>query len=255
MRDRGFIPTQAKSVVHEARNGVLMCKNHHGLFNAYFFYIRWVPEVRYCSLSFTVATHTTPLSQFGHFVFVNHSQHPASEQYHGHAINLNAGDPCLPFHGAFLIQEMRVRGRWPFRTDRPISVPIDWQGCLPAADDDDDHHNNNKRPGNPDPEGNDAANRETPPSAVMRMPPLPTLDSGLNTHLIEDTLFSVNAATRRQPQTFTPTNLFANPAELRAMKHSFSQQPNWKAAVVEGETWEGSAEENIAKWGRLVGRP
>ena len=244
-----------------------MCKNHHGLFNAYFFYIRWVPEVRYCSLSFTVATHTTPFSQFRRFVFVNHSQDPGAEQYHGHSINLNAGDPRLPFHGAFLIQEMRVRGRWPFRTDRPITVPINWQGHFPAPDDDDDgdgdghddhnnNNNNNKHPGNPDPErGNDAANHDILPSTVMRTPPLPTLDSGLNRDLNEDNSFSVNAATRRQPQTFTPTNLFANPAELRAMKHSFSQQPNWKAAVVEGETWEGSAEENIAKWGRLVGRP
>jgi hypothetical protein len=37
------------------------------------------------------------------------------------------------------------------------------------------------------------------------------------------------------------------------MKRSFSQQPNWKAAVVEGETWEGTAEDNIEKWVKLVG--
>ena len=48
MRDRGFIPRQAKSVAHEARNGVLMCKNHQSSFEGHLFYIRWVPEVRYC---------------------------------------------------------------------------------------------------------------------------------------------------------------------------------------------------------------
>jgi hypothetical protein len=48
-------------------------------------------------------------------------------------------------------------------------------------------------------------------------------------------------------------NPFANPAQLAALKESFHQQPNWKAAVVEAETWEGSAEENILKWKKLAG--
>jgi hypothetical protein len=36
------------------------------------------------------------------------------------------------------------------------------------------------------------------------------------------------------------------------MKYS-TQQPNWKAAIVEGESWEGTAEENTAKRQDLVG--
>lgn len=52
---------------------------------------------------------------------------------------------------------------------------------------------------------------------------------------------------------FTPTNPFANPAELQSLKDSFSRQPNWKASVLEGETWEGTAEENVKKWQRLMG--
>jgi hypothetical protein len=50
---------------------------------------------------------------------------------------------------------------------------------------------------------------------------------------------------------FIPTNPFANPTELQALKESFAEQPNWKAAVMEGTTWEGSADENAAKWRKL----
>lgn len=188
---------------------------------------------------------------------MNHSQTQDLEKYHGRAINLNADDSRVAFHGSFLIQEMRVRGRWPFRADRLISLPIQWQrwihalaptGATAADDDDgddDSNNNNNEQHGSLDPAGEDAAHNILP-SAVMQMPPL-IPDSGFN-HQNEDTSFPVNATTRQQPQTFTPTNLFANPAKLQAIKHSFSQEPNWKATVVEGETWEGTAEDNIEKW-------
>ena len=45
MRERKFIPTPAKSVQHEPRNGIILCPNHHALFDAYCFYIRWVLQV------------------------------------------------------------------------------------------------------------------------------------------------------------------------------------------------------------------
>ena len=48
------------------------------------------------------------------------------EVYHGRAINLHEGDGRLPFHSAFLFREMRVRGYWPLRADRPIPLPIAW---------------------------------------------------------------------------------------------------------------------------------
>lgn len=204
--------------------------------------------------------------QYKRFCFVNHSQDGTLEQYHGRAINLNADDSRVPFHGAFLSQEMRVRGRWLFRADRPISLPIDWQTWIPTiADNDgdsdgDDGDNGNGSGGhghgrwhgggNGSPGPARGSTRSIFPSA---MPPLLTPDSGFG-NLNEDTSFSAYAATRQQPLTFTPTNPFTNPAELQAIKHSFSQQPNWKAAVVEGETWEGTAEDNIEKWQKLVGR-
>jgi hypothetical protein len=49
---------------------------------------------------------------------------------------------------------------------------------------------------------------------------------------------------------FIPTN-FANPVTLQGLKDSFAEQPTWKAAVVEGNTWEGNADENATKWRRL----
>jgi hypothetical protein len=48
-------------------------------------------------------------------------------------------------------------------------------------------------------------------------------------------------------------NPFANRIELEALRRSFAEEPNWKAAVVEGETWEGTTEENVEKWRELVG--
>jgi predicted restriction endonuclease len=45
MKEQGFVPESAKGVAHEARNGILLCVNHHTLFNTLCYYIRWVPEV------------------------------------------------------------------------------------------------------------------------------------------------------------------------------------------------------------------
>ena len=45
MKEEGFVPQQAKSVAHEARNGILMCATHHILFDQFYYYIRWVPDV------------------------------------------------------------------------------------------------------------------------------------------------------------------------------------------------------------------
>ena len=44
----------------------------------------------------------------------------------------------------------------------------------------------------------------------------------------------------------------ANPSDFEELMRSSRQQPNWKATVIEGESWEGSAEENIAKYQRVM---
>jgi len=193
------------------------------------------------------------------FVLVNHSQHQDLELYHGRAISLVPSDPRVPFHGSFLIHEMRVRGWWPFRANRSILLPIKWQAwILRAANDDNDNNGN----GNDEQhDAHDAAlagsNDATSRNALLPVTQIPPPAFTSNTrfdhqHPNDNNPFSVGAATRLHPQMFTPTNPFANPAELRDLKRSFAQQPNWKAALVEGESWEGSAEENIAKWRGLV---
>ena len=48
-------------------------------------------------------------------------------------------------------------------------------------------------------------------------------------------------------------NPFQDPELLESMRHQWQQLPNWKAATVEGLTWEGTAEENAKKYAELVG--
>jgi hypothetical protein len=144
---------------------------------------------------------------------------------------------------------VRVRGRWPLRDDRPISSPIDWQIWIHPKDHAHEDHGAN------DGVDNDPAKSDNLLSNAMQVP---SVTSTRNTNIVhqhpnDENSIPVSAPTRRHPLTFTPTNPFANPAELQAMKRSFVEQPNWKAAMVEGESWEGSAEENIAKWRGLVG--
>lgn len=158
--------------------------------------------------------HTASL-QARRFVLINHSQMPTLERWHGRAINLRADNNRLPFHGAFLVHEMRVRGWWTFRADRPFSLPIPW--VFDEAD-----------------------NRRMQSDSIS---------NGPKSH---DSISTNPTSAGQQPKMFTPTNPFANPTELQSLKDSFSKQPNWKAAVLEGETWEGTAEENVDKWKRLI---
>jgi hypothetical protein len=49
------------------------------------------------------------------------------------------------------------------------------------------------------------------------------------------------------------SNPFQDPGMLESMRQQWQQLPNWKAAQVEGLTWEGTAEENAKKYVDLVG--
>lgn len=64
--------------------------------------------------------------QFKRFVLINRSKSEDLERYHGRAINLHADDNHVPFHGAFLLHEMRVRGFSPMYRDRAVPLPILW---------------------------------------------------------------------------------------------------------------------------------
>lgn len=49
------------------------------------------------------------------------------------------------------------------------------------------------------------------------------------------------------------SNPFQDPELLESMLRECQQLPNWKSAMVEGLTWEGTAEENAKKYTDLVG--
>jgi hypothetical protein len=152
------------------------------------------------------------------------------EQYHGRAVRLLQHDPRSPFHGAFLFHEMRLRGFWPLSYDRPISLPILWQTWIRTNSD-----------GDPVEIGDDGDTVSDVADAVNED--------------IPDYRHSRRSDDRGSMKWLILTNPFANVAELDTLKRSFAQQPNWKAAVVEGESWDGTAQENISKWKGLVGPP
>jgi len=45
LKTTGFVPSFAKSVLHEPRNGIILCYQHYGDFDGYRFFIRWTPSV------------------------------------------------------------------------------------------------------------------------------------------------------------------------------------------------------------------
>ena len=130
---------------------------------------------------------------------------------------------------------MRVRGYWPLREDRAIPLPIRWVDWI-TADDEDDHdgggrggHGGQVSRGRQ--VGYGRGSNETSGRLLRSRGPVP--------------------GSSASEKVFIPRNPFTNPASLKALKKSFAKQPNWKAAVMEGTTWEGNANENVAKWRKL----
>lgn len=93
-----------------------MCRNHHALFKAYDFFIRFFPDVSLTSSSGQCIDGIHEQSR--KFVLVNYAGCPDLEQFHGKAIALDIKDPHVPLPSLFIIYEMRVRGFHPFE---PIS--------------------------------------------------------------------------------------------------------------------------------------
>ena len=115
--------------------------------------------------------------------------------FHGRAINLQEDDDRLPFHATFLFHEMRARGYWPLCGDRAIPLPIPWVDWMNRSDGGRGH-------GGHGGSGHHLRSHGSVPSA---------------------------------PEMFIPTNLFENHSKLQQLKDSFAKQPNWEAAVKEGE--------------------
>ncbi|KAF8837598.1 hypothetical protein BDN67DRAFT_908992 [Paxillus ammoniavirescens] len=117
LKRRRWIPGQAKAAPHhEPRDGMLMCKSHHGQFDAYDFFIRFFPDIR-------------------KFVFINYSGNRFTRQFYGKAIALDINDKYAPFPSMFIIHEMCVRGFHPFQPVVP-TVPdgIPWQDWVLSND-------------------------------------------------------------------------------------------------------------------------
>ena len=182
------------------------------------------------------------------------------EVHHGKAINLDASDDRLPFHGAFLFHEMRVRGYWPLREDRAIPLPIHWVDWLTTDDDDDNGDNRDSDDGaggggdGDNGDGGGRGGRGKHGGQVSRgRGERGGRGRGGNSETSGRLLRSHGSVpgSSASGKVFIPSNPFTNPSSLKALKKSFAKQPNWKAAVMEGTTWEGNADENTAKWCKL----
>jgi hypothetical protein len=57
---------------------------------------------------------------------------------------------------------------------------------------------------------------------------------------------------KKSPTTVVFKNPMTNPSELEGVMRLARQQPSWRAAVIECESWDGTTEENIAKYLRVL---
>ena len=153
---------------------------------------------------------------------------------------------------------MRVRGYHPLREDRAIPLPIRWVDWLTTddgdEDDGDDRDSDDGVGGGGDGEGDNGDRggrggrdrRGGRGGQVGRGRERGGRGRGGNLRSSGPVPGSSASG-----KVFIPSNPFTNPASLEALKKSFAEQPNWKAAVREGTTWEGNADENAAKWRKL----
>lgn len=167
------------------------------------------------------------LSKARKFIFVNHSQTPEDEQLHGKAVFLNPDNHRVPFHTLFIVHECCVCGRWPFLSDGliddaflfqdRIGIPVD--GNLASK-------NTHTRPAN------------IPTVTHTRTEGTSSLPSSLSQ--------SQTAPSSSQFVTFT--HPFSSPQILEEEVELLRDEPTWKACVMEGTTWNGSAQENTDKY-------
>jgi len=162
------------------------------------------------------------------YVFVNYSGHPDYKDYHGKAVALEAHHRHAPFPSLFIIHEMRVRGFHPFQPVNPdIGLAYPFQEWIVAGDLFDEasssfKHNTSDAQHNPS-EGSDTE---------MEVPTTPPQDGGAS-----DSLPALNRN---------------NIADILAATYSL---PSWKACVVDGTSWNGTAEENIQRYHELLTEP
>lgn len=151
------------------------------------------------------------------FVIINHSRLPELEVFHGHATLLSC-NPTMPFPIAFLFIEARTRGYWPDQPDRHLHVQ-----------------------------------RAKTPYALS-LPPPSIIDETMaaNASTVGRGAWSSAGASYDGKGTIHLSDPFANPKELEELMAGYRRLPTWKAAIVEGTSWAGTAEENIALYRREI---
>jgi hypothetical protein len=190
------------------------------------------------------------------FVFINHSQHPELEAFHGKAIRLDHQNTRVPFHGAFLIREMRVRGRWPRRRDRPISLSS-LRSSISETTNPDRHTDGTT---GLDRHGDSGGHNEAPSGGGVSSCGNDTNLSTATSSGLFSSLDASNTGQQRLSSSEIPSaqdmiilsDPFKDPAHLETLKRSFALQPNWKAAMLEGQRFDGTADENIQRYKNLV---
>ncbi|KAF8253415.1 hypothetical protein K440DRAFT_576510 [Wilcoxina mikolae CBS 423.85] len=122
LRLHHWIPAAAKSVEHECRNGVIMCKNHLTAFHNFQYFVRFVPERK----------------EYVFYNFLNHREYIA---YHNLPLRLDPNHVLAPFPMAFLWQERIARARYPGDAALTLTPPHErsspttqTQAPLPEAD-------------------------------------------------------------------------------------------------------------------------
>ncbi|EEB91403.1 hypothetical protein MPER_10239 [Moniliophthora perniciosa FA553] len=165
-------------------------------------------------------------------ILVNHSRHPEISKYHGKAVWVKMDSDFAPSATLFLLHEACVRAFWCTTGDRPIPLPIVYQDAFLEADtareeegDDGDGYRGNGR--------NDESTEEEDGPTTSRK----TLDR--------------NETVGQVPSSGFYT-LSWNPVQLQHVISSARQLPTWKQSLVENESWEGTAEENIEKYRTLM---
>ncbi|KAF8585920.1 hypothetical protein K439DRAFT_1646404 [Ramaria rubella] len=210
LKDRNWIPSQAKDFPrHEPRDGLLMCRNHHSLFDEYAFFIRFLPDIR-------------------KFILINYSCDPALQVFHGKAIALDIRDRYAPFPSLFIIHEMRVRGFHPFEPVAPaLRNDYPWQDWIVSEQVYDNASGSFKRYRQSH-HGNNGSSAQLQLLSQLEMDGAGGESSGGRTAVLNENVIADILA-------FT-----------RAM-------PSWKACQIEGTSWAGTAEENIATYVSSIG--
>ncbi|KAG6835003.1 hypothetical protein H0H93_005678 [Arthromyces matolae] len=208
LKERNWIPQKAKAEPkHEPRGGMRLCPNHRSQFDAYNFFIRYVPDLR-------------------KFIFINYSQRPELQDFHGKAVGLDINDVHAPFPSLFIIHEMRVRGFHPFQPLAPIvSDDMPWQDWIVSEgvfNDATNSFHRRKLPNQVRP-SHEFAQVQLQPSHETTTTSVPGQHRiELNANVIEEILAATYAS------------------------------PSWKACMVEGTSWTGTAEENVEKYKAIM---